>query len=68
LLRLYLDEDSVGRRVVAALTQAGFDVLTSGAAGNDGSDDERQLRFSSANGRVLVTANKKSSRESTPSG
>jgi hypothetical protein len=40
---------------VAALRRRGIDVLTAHEAGTCGNSDEEQLRFATANGRVMAT-------------
>jgi hypothetical protein len=54
---LYLDEDSMHRRLAVPLRAAGHDVLTTTDARNEGLDDEAQVAFAAAAQRVLVTAN-----------
>jgi predicted nuclease of predicted toxin-antitoxin system len=56
---LYIDEDSMNRRLTSALRTAGIDVITTSDAGNDGNPDHRQLEFARGAGRVLLTANMK---------
>lgn len=56
-LPLYLDEDCQRRTFAAALLRAGFDVVTSHAAGMDGTSDVAQLEFASSQQRILVTSN-----------
>lgn len=55
--KIYLDED-VYAAVALGLRRRGFDVLTTFEAGRRSSGDEEQLRFASAEGRVLVTFNR----------
>lgn len=54
---LYIDEDSCGRRLVAALRRLGFDVLTVDEARTRRWSDEQQLEFATGAGRVVVSAN-----------
>ncbi len=54
---LYIDEDSCGRRLIAALRRSGCDVLTAEEAKTRSWSDERQLEFAADVGRVLVSAN-----------
>ena len=58
MARLYADED-FPLPVVEELRQLGHDVLTSPEAGRDGTPDPDQLAFATADGRVLVTHNRK---------
>ena len=55
--KIYLDED-VYAAVALGLRRRGFDVLTTFEAGRRSSSDGDQLRFASAEGRVLVTFNR----------
>lgn len=56
-LRLYLDEDSMDRRLVRALRTRGMDVETALDADMVGQTDEEHLRYAAASGRVLYTFN-----------
>ncbi|MBA4181971.1 MAG: hypothetical protein C0506_15375 [Anaerolinea sp.] len=56
-LRLYLDEDSMDRRVFEALRRSGIDVIRSGDAGNRHLADELQLEYATQQGRAIYTAN-----------
>lgn len=56
-MRLYLDEDTSNRRLVAALRSRGIDVASSLELGMNGSKDEDQLLFAATQGRILVTGN-----------
>jgi len=67
-LRLYMDHDSLDRRVVDALRAAGVDVVTSDEAGNQRLSDHAQLEFSTNAGRALYSANCRDSRGFTPNG
>jgi hypothetical protein len=53
---VYLDEDSLHRRVARALRPE-HDVVTTLEAGNSGLSDEDQLDYCAGQGRVIVTAN-----------
>jgi hypothetical protein len=55
--KIYLDED-VYAAVAVGLRRRGFDVLTTIEAGRRSCGDGEQLRFASAEGRVLVTFNR----------
>lgn len=57
--RVYLDEDSGGERLAAALRRFGFDVLSTVEAGREADPDERQLEFAFAERRVIITANQR---------
>lgn len=56
--RLYLDEDSSQRRLIAALRESGIDVLTAVEVGTSGATDADHLKFAADSGRVIVTANR----------
>ncbi|MBE0608959.1 MAG: DUF5615 family PIN-like protein [Dehalococcoidia bacterium] len=53
---VYLDEDSLHRRVARAL-RPDHDVVTTLEAGNAGLSDEDQLGYCARQGRAIVTAN-----------
>ncbi|MCL4242147.1 MAG: DUF5615 family PIN-like protein [Dehalococcoidia bacterium] len=53
---VYLDEDSLHRRVARAL-RPDHDVVTTLEAGNSGFSDEDQLEYCARQGRAIVTAN-----------
>ena len=55
--KIYLDED-VYTAVALGLRRRGFDVLTTNEAGRRSCSDGEQLRFASAEARVLVTFNR----------
>ena len=57
-VRLYLDEH-VQASLAQGLRVRGVDVLTTQEAGNSSLDDEGQLRFAAAQGRVLLSYNKR---------
>ena len=56
-LRVYLDED-VDVLVAHLLSTRGIDCLTTLAANNLGSTDEKQLEFADRESRVLITHNR----------
>ncbi len=55
--RLYLDEDSIDRVLVAALRACGLDVQTALEASLIEIDDAEFLAYSTSAGRVLLTCN-----------
>lgn len=55
--RLYLDEDSVNRALIRALTARGMDVSNAVDAGRTGITDAEQLAYSTGEGRVLYSSN-----------
>jgi hypothetical protein len=55
--RLYFDEDAMNHRVITGLRARNYDVLTAFEGGTIGDDDASQLRFATAQGRVLYTFN-----------
>ena len=55
-IRLYLDAD-VHRRLAANLREAGFDCISALEIGNDALNDEDQMAFAAAEGRILLTFN-----------
>ena len=57
-VRLYLDEH-VQASLAQGLRARGVDALTTQEAGNSSLDDEGQLRFAAAQGRVLLSYNKR---------
>ena len=56
-LCFYIDEDSESHALLAALRSRDIDVDSASSAGLGGRDDEQQLAFAAAAGRVLYTAN-----------
>ena len=56
-LQLYLDEDSMDRRLVRALRGMKVDVMTAGEARLIERSDSAHLEFASANNRVLYSSN-----------
>ena len=57
-IRLYFDED-VSADIVRNLKHRGFDVLSTREAGRLQLDDDAQLAFAVAEGRALVTHNRR---------
>jgi hypothetical protein len=57
-IRLYMDEDAMAGRVIAALRSRGVEVLTALEAGMLEREDEEQLTFAAAHDRVLCSFNK----------
>lgn len=57
MFSLYFDEDSLQRGLIQALRRAGFDCVTAADAGMRSQPDERQLLFSTEQGRVFFTSN-----------
>lgn len=57
MAQFYFDEDSAQQRLIVALRSRGLDIATSLDAGMNTRDDESQLVFASAQGRILVSAN-----------
>src|SRR3954464_9900462 len=56
-MRLYVDEDAMSQRLVAALRTRGMDVQTALDAGMIGRPDEEHLRYAAQQGRVLYSFN-----------
>ena len=56
-LSVYLDEDTMGVRLLMSLRRHYYDVLTTAEAGNTGRTDGEQLEFARAVRRVIVTSN-----------
>ena len=56
-IRLYFDEDAMDQDLVQALRARGVDVMTPLETGGAGREDEQQLAFATAQGRVLYTFN-----------
>lgn len=56
-MNLYIDDDSVDRRLVAMLGQAGHDVVIPADAGLSGQTDARHLVYALRANRVMVTRN-----------
>ncbi|HZO32324.1 MAG TPA: DUF5615 family PIN-like protein [Chloroflexota bacterium] len=57
MLRLYMDEDSMGQALARGLRARSIDVLTTQEAGMIEQRDADQLDFAARNGRVLCTSN-----------
>ena len=53
----YLDEDLQSHALIAGLRARAVDVLTTSEATREETDDEAQLAFATAEGRVLVSCN-----------
>ena len=56
-IRLYLDEDSINHALARALRARGVDVISALDADLIAADDETQLTYATAQGRVLVSCN-----------
>jgi len=56
-IKLYFDEDSMDRRLVAGLRARGADVETAIDAGMIARSDEKHLAYAAAQGRVLYSFN-----------
>ena len=56
-IRLYFDEDTMGRAVVGPLRLRGVDVETAADAGMLKRNDEEQLVYATSQQRAIVTAN-----------
>jgi hypothetical protein len=56
-IRLYLDEDTISRALMAALGARNVDILSAHVAGFISVPDERHLRFAAEQGRVVFTFN-----------
>jgi hypothetical protein len=56
-LHLYLDEDAIDRRLVAALRARGVDLLTAQEASMMGHEDEEHLDLATTSGRAIYTFN-----------
>ena len=57
--RVYLDEDSCGIRLIAALRRHRLDVVAADEVGNRFIADSAQLEFAQEQGRPIVTGNYK---------
>ena len=57
-IRLYLDEDAVDKALVRALRARAVDVEPANEAGMIERDDEQQLEYAAAEGRVVYTFNR----------
>src|SRR4051794_33010911 len=58
-IRLYLDEDTMSAALVQGLRARGIDVTTTQEARMRQRPDEEQLRYATAQGRVIYTFNTK---------
>lgn len=56
-LRLYIDEDAMGRSLLVALRARHVDVVTATEANMTNKSDEEHLRWATANRRVLYSSN-----------
>ena len=56
-IRLYLDEDTINRALIAGLRARNVDVLTAQEAGRIGASDETQLAFAASEQRTIFTFN-----------
>lgn len=56
-LRLYFDDDSAMKPLVAALRSAGVNVVTADEAGNRGKPDAEHFAYAAANGFTLCSSN-----------
>lgn len=56
-IRLYLDEDTINRGLIAGLRARNVDVLTAQEAGRIGTSDETQLAFATSEHRTIFTFN-----------
>ena len=56
-IRLYLDEDTINRALIAGLRARNVDVLTAQEASRIGTSDEAQLAFATAEQRTIFTFN-----------
>ena len=56
-IKLYLDEDTISRRLIKALSSRGVDVVTARDAGLIGASDREHLEFAAAAGRTIFTFN-----------
>ncbi|MEO0458897.1 MAG: DUF5615 family PIN-like protein [Cyanobacteria bacterium P01_A01_bin.114] len=56
-IRLFIDEDSMDQRLVAALRARGVEVTTVGEVSTIGFRDDEQLSLATSQGRVLYTFN-----------
>jgi hypothetical protein len=56
-VRLYLDEDTINRRLVGALRSRDIDVLTANEAGLVARSDQEHLDYAISAGRTVFTFN-----------
>lgn len=54
---LYLDEDTISRALITALSARNVDILSAHVAGLMSAPDEEHLRFATSIGRTLFTFN-----------
>lgn len=57
-IKLYLDEDTIQRKLIKALRARGVDVLTAQEAGLITASDEDHLEYATSQGRTLFTFNR----------
>jgi predicted nuclease of predicted toxin-antitoxin system len=62
-MKLYLDDDIVGGRLIALLRKAGHDVQIPADLGLSGRNDQVHLRYAVQAGRVCLSRNHKDFRE-----
>ena len=56
-IRLYLDEDTINRALIAGLRARNVDVFTAQESGRIGASDETQLAFAASERRTIFTFN-----------
>jgi hypothetical protein len=56
-IRLYLDEDTINRALIAGVRVRSVDVLTAQEASRTGTSDEMQLAFVTSEQRTIFTFN-----------
>lgn len=56
-VRLFVDEDAMADGLIAGLRARGVDLLTVSEAGTRRLEDDKQLEYATAQGRVLYTFN-----------
>ncbi len=56
-IRLYLNEDTINRRLIQALRSRDIDVLTAREAGLTGVSDREHLEYASSLGHTILTFN-----------
>ena len=57
-IRLYIDEDAMGKSLVRAERSHGLDVVTAFEVGMAGESDEGHLKYATANGLTLYSYNR----------
>jgi predicted nuclease of predicted toxin-antitoxin system len=58
-INLYLDEDTLNRRLIKPLRSRNVDILTPKEVGLIGASDEEQLNYAASVGRVVFTFNRR---------